>query len=91
MNTLMRNIFVSLLGVFILAGCQGQPAPDVTEVQQHEGLPTPSIKGPSEPPHVNGPTSAPPNSLIDDTTPQSMTETETVEYSLPTTDAGFKN
>lgn len=87
----MRNIFVSLLGIFILAGCQTQPAPDVSEMEQHEGLPIPSIKGPTTPPHVNGPTSAPPNSSLQGTTPQAMTETETVEYSLPTTDTGFKN
>lgn len=89
---MIRKIFISLLGIFILAGCQSQPASDSVEVQQQNALPTPSIKGPTSPPHVNGPTSAPPGSSTDDNDiPQAMTELETVEYSLPTTDVDFKN
>lgn len=92
MNILLRKFFVSLLALFILSGCQAPPELKSPADVQEESLPTPSVKGPTSEPHVKGPTSAPPgSSSVDTENPQAMTETETVEYSLPTTDAGFKN
>lgn len=83
----MRKIFIGLFSFLILAGCQAQPAGDVVETQEN-ALPTPEIKGPTEAPNVKGPSGPPPTS--NSSQPQAMTETETVEYTLPTTDADFK-
>jgi hypothetical protein len=88
---MIRVLFVCVVAAtFVLAGCQAQqPSPDTTSMPI-ETLPTPSIKGPTSPPSVKGPTSPPPSS--DDSQPQSMTETEKVEYTLPqATSADFKS
>lgn len=90
----MKRWFVAIVMSFVLVGCQAQePAegqPEQKETQEST-LPTPSIKGPSGPPNIKGPDGPPPTSLsANGDSTQAMTETETVEYSLPESDAEFK-
>ena len=89
-----RWFAVAALTLFVLVGCQAQEPVD-GQPQQEETqktiLPTPSIRGPSEPPNMKGPDGPPPTSAsVNGDSPQAMTETETVEYSLPESDAEFK-
>lgn len=81
----MRKTFVIAISLLILAGCQAQPAEEISETQEN-ALPTPSIKGPTSAPNVKGPSSPPPSNG----SPQSITETETIEYTLPEVDVDFK-
>ncbi|HMR00769.1 MAG TPA: hypothetical protein PKA32_00075 [Candidatus Gracilibacteria bacterium] len=90
-----RWFAVIAMSLFVLAGCQAQEPTDMQQSQQEDSektvLPTPSIKGPSELPNMKGPDGPPPTSeSVNGDSPQSMTETETVEYSLPESDAEFK-
>lgn len=74
-----------------LAGCQSQPADDVspTETDLPE-LAVPYTRGPTSPPSVKGPTSAPPGGTeaaevtqIEMVEPQAVTETEDITITMP--------
>lgn len=89
-----RRVLFCLVVVLFLAGCQAQePAGQQHNANvEQEVLPTPSSRGPDGPPSVRGPDGPPPGTeFAEEDTPQSMTETETVEYTLPESDeAEFK-
>lgn len=89
-----RWLTVTVVTLLLFVGCQAQEEPSQVQTeaeQQKTVLPTPSIKGPSEAPNMKGPDGPPPTSLsVNGDSPQAMTETETVEYSLPESDAEFK-
>ncbi len=74
-----------------LAGCQSQPADDVSDTETDlPELAVPYTRGPSSPPSVKGPTSAPPGVTeaadvpqVETVTPQAVTETQDITITLP--------
>lgn len=65
----------------IFSGCQSTPQTEQAAPTQQVPL-VPFSKGPSTPPSVKGPSGPP---LGSSSTPQAVTETETVRYTLPGT------
>ncbi|HLG25326.1 MAG TPA: hypothetical protein VI588_00840 [Candidatus Gracilibacteria bacterium] len=89
MNT-RHFTFVLVMGLMLLAvsGCQAQPA----DQSGKQILETPYSTGPTEPPSVKGPTTPPPISNGNGQPPQAVTESSTVQYTLPTdAETEFKN
>lgn len=81
----------SVLVLSGLTGCQSQPATDVSQTEADlPELAVPYTRGPSSPPSVKGPTSAPPGGTeavevpqIEMVAPQAVTETEDVTITMP--------
>ncbi len=91
-NTVICAV-LACVSVVMIAGCQSQPVPaDVTEQETDiPELAVPYSRGPTSPPSVKGPTSAPPGGTdaevapaVNDEQPQAVTETEDITITLPT-------
>lgn len=83
MRRQIKNLFYFslLIVLFVVAGCQSAPQQQVQT--QEPQLPTPFSNGPTTPPGVKGPTTAPPGSKS--YSQQAVSETESIRYTLPTT------
>ena len=90
---MQKKYLVLLCAVFVmtgLAGCQTQSVDESSETQtDFPELAVPFTRGPSSPPSVVGPTSAPPGGadippveMVTDL-PQALTETEDISISIP--------
>jgi len=94
-----KFIVICLFVLTVFAGCQNGDISADLNVDNKDNvnvLPPPHIESlPTSPPHVNGPSGPPPgvdSNIEEESPPQSVTEIETVEYSLPTdTKSDFKN
>lgn len=81
----------SVLVITGLAGCQSQPVEDMSETEPDlPELAVPYTRGPSSPPSVKGPASAPPGGIeaaevpqVETVAPQAVTETEEITITMP--------
>ncbi len=78
-------VFVIVLCmVLVFTGCQAaKETVEDNSVTEVDTLPIPYSRGPSGPPSVKGPSSAPPGVELVSDTPQAVVEVEDVRITLP--------